>query len=774
MPEESPLLGGAGRPASVFQKCKRTARRACDAVARSGVWRLAVLVLAVVNVWALLHVVVRRLPRATPVADDVCESETCVDAAYTMIHSLNETADPCEDFFAFATGGWQASHPIPKDQGAYEAFQVVEDANDKVMRRILTELPASNKVDQQNLGTLRTFYGACMNTDAQDKLGTAPLLDELRALHSVLTDSKAPLADTLAWLHARGYDALFSSDISGDAGKAPLLAIPEVSPGGLGLPDPAYYEDKKAVDMYRDLIVDAVRALHKEAHSSLLPMDMDADAVALAIVAFEAEVAKITPDMVELSDPVGIYNPISPAALEKMAPAVDWRTYFKRMSGERATPKSVIIASPAYMKKLSKLLETTPKNTVHAYLYWTVVRDAGRFLGPNVTLGEPARRLNRFTRGVDVDVRDNRESQCLKATNSALGLMSGRFFVQEAFGFDSKTQVERIIDQIRKAFYRRLHTIPWLDGETRKAALRKAEWVAIEVGYPTVPNTESATSIRDWYADLAVGDAYFANRLAARKFEVAQQWARLGGEILTGMSAAMVPSEVNAFYNPPHNEIVFPAGILQAPFFHPRWPMYMQYGAFGAVAGHELSHAFDPNGRLYDAEGLLHDWWTPRTASEFHARQKCIEEQYGNYTIDDGEGHQLHLQSRFSVGEDVADAGGIAQSYRAWRHQLASDPAAAAQNKRLPGLSNYTPEQIFFLVRFFCLCRPMARRGRAMCGRPRPCVSCASYVLRLTQDPHSPGKYRVNGVLANFPPFAEAFQCKRGTPMAPKERCEIW
>ena len=693
----------------------------------------------------------------------VCTSRDCVITAFELLSSLNETADPCDDFYEYSTGGWRATHEIPDDTGLFGIGQFVTENNNKVLLRIL-ESPVSDaslsQADRQSLSKLRDYYETCQNTRQQNKEGAEPLLHTLQDLYHVL--HKAPkgqsLTAGLTWMHKNGFHVLVHTEVTGDPGKAPTTATPNLSPGQLGLPDASYYEDKDTLKLYRQLMMEAMDAL-RDVHTSSVDLSSK---VVDDVLDFEKALAAIQPDAVWIADPINVYNPMSVKDVQSLVSAIDWTTYLDAMSPD-VHPHKVIVASEKYMRKLNKLLSSTRDETLHAYMYWSVIRTAGVFLGPDVPLSQPARRLANYVTGVDLDTEENREAVCLESVTKSLGFMAGRFYAKETFGPDSKSQIEDMIEAIRKSFYRRLKKLAWLDAKTRENAKAKAEALKIKVGYPTNPDSTSATEIHDWYKDLRVSDSHYANEMAARQFQVRRMWEPMGGELNLGLIGDMMTAEVNAEYNADQNEIVFPAGLLQKPYFDPTWPMYLQYGALGTTAGHELSHAFDPSGRLFDSHGYLRDWWTKETSAKFEERQRCLEEQYGNYTWPDGDGGVVYVQSKMTIGEDVADAGGLAQSYGAWKHLLEKGGSETLRrNMLLPGLSEYTHEQLFFLAYGAAWARNI-RQGEAL--------------KRIKTDPHSPTKYRVNGALVNFPPFAKAFGCKAGRDnMALKaaDRCEIW
>ncbi|SNX84419.1 related to Endothelin-converting enzyme 1 [Melanopsichium pennsylvanicum] len=785
-------------------------------------------------------------PNPEPPEGDICTSKDCVLAASEILRSIDETVNPCDDFYAFSTNNWLKSHPIPADAGLFGTGQYVSAENAKIIRQIIADAPSvhdlqvtSNKAheddqqeaDRYNLAKLKGYYESCIETRAQDKLGAQPLLDVLEHLRTLLyphdhgkyeekltddvqqtrfhlqdvgaekpvppnrppgrspkphppRESPQPsppsskrqkgLTEALAWAHSRGLPAFFELAIDGDAVKDPTTATPWLFPSGLGLPDQAYYEDKGEVAFYEEVVSDGLQAYDHEAkHGPGEKVDRKNKGdkkhqvkprpplapLAEQVVEFERHLADITPDSEELYDPVASYNPYNSTTLPYTFSSINWPAYFSALTVR--TPERVILSSPKFVISLDALISRTTTEVLEAYIVWTAIRELGTALGPNVKLRSAAERLERYSKGVDVDAKEDRETVCLGDLNAALGFMAGRYFVREAFKGDSKKRVEEIIYSVISAFKSRLPELNWLDEKTRKKAEEKADAIRVMVGYPNYPNTTDAVSVSNFYADLSVDPSnYFENRLASSTRKAKRDWAQVGRKLIGQWD--MYPAEVNAEYSPQGNYILFPAGIMQPPYFHISWPSYLQRGAFGAVAGHELSHAFDPDGRLYDKDGYLRDWWTETTAAEFQKRQTCLTNQYHSYTVSDGKGGVLHLRSNFTKGEDVADAGGLAQSFRAWKDELSRGGEVVEKaNALLPGLG-YTREQLFFISYGVS----WARNIRA-----------SEQVKRIRTDPHSPTKYRVNGVLVNSPEFAEAFGCKAGRDkMASslKERCSIW
>ncbi|WFD30055.1 endothelin-converting enzyme 1 [Malassezia sp. CBS 17886] len=744
--------------------------------ARAASWRVLCVLVAVLVVTNVVDVA-RRLFTPPPhsaveIMNRVCTAEDCVKASWSLLRSINTSVDPCDDFYEFATGGWRAQHPIPRSAGLFGVEERVREKNNAVLQKILSETAnahanahaGASSADDASRAKLRAYYGACLDVDSLNEVGARALLAALRALRSAVPgDRTTPRgrAALLAWLHGGASSALMDVAIGGDPRRAPRAATVHIRPGGLGLPDASYYDDDEAVQKYTTWITDAATALQTLGAS--LGDGAPPSALAHDIVQFEAALAAITPDAVALSDPEATYNPCSREELAALLPAMDWDVYLHAMS-DSVLPHKAIVASTAYLHGLQTLVATTRAEALDAYFAWTLVRDTGLYLGPDVPVAQPVRALHRFARGVALDAPEDRAAVCLNAVTAALGYMSGRFFVQAAFSMDSRDQVEDMVQTIRDTFKRRLPGLPWLDARTAAGAQRKADAVSAQVGYPAEPDTGSGDAVAQWYAALDVAPHdHYANVRAARAFRVRTAWSYMGGDVSTGALGALVPSDVDAAYSAARNEIALPAGRLQPPYFAPRSPMYLQYGALGTTAAHELSLAFGPAGRLYDQDGVLHDWWSPAASAAFDERLRCLEQQYGNYTIRPENSREKHLNSRFTIREDVADAGGLVQSFYAWQHVVEhGDPAVWARNQRLPGFAQYTQTQLFFLAYG-------AQWARS--------VRTAEALYRLKTDPHSPAKYRVNGALVNFSPFADAFGCRPGhdaMALRAEDRCEIW
>lgn len=766
-------------------------------------------------------------------SDAVCTTPECVLTASQLLHSIDSSVNPCDDFYSFSVGTWLKEHPIPGDAGLFGMAQKIGVDNAQVMHKYLVDdeddqpsilVHASTPEEASNLGKLRDFYQSCVDSKAQDKAGAAPLVDIVAELKRHLFDQadgrdtlmgsltrnlwsgdmeqqgiyveqpvvppnrpparhppsekptplpprkgrQAGLTRSLAWAHSRGLPALFDWFVEGEPVHDPTKGTAYLGPEGLGFPDKVYYEDEDEVVFYKKSVTEALSLLDEAEKSQHIAQGnevrgskkQDIAKLAELVVDFETYLARITPEGEDLEDPVGTYNPTTVTALTYQFPSIDWPTYLSALTHK--IPKSIIVQSPHYIQRLDALVSRTKTEVLSAYFAWTAIRTFGLQLGPNVALRRPVDALDRRAKGVDPDAKEDRDTVCFAATNEALGLLAGHFYLKDAFSSRARTIASNIIDSIIQAFKSRLPELAWLDPKTRSKAEVKANAIRIKVGWPLSPNTTDASAIQEYYKDLSVDKSdYFGNVARSLARGAKRTWASVERPLDT-QTWDMIPSEVNAYYNPGGNEIVFPAGILQPQYFSEHWPSYLQYGAFGNVAGHELSHAFDPSGRLFDEKGRLSDWWTNETAQAFNKRRDCLIDQYEQYTIPDGKGGQQHLRSKFTIGEDVADAGGMAQSYRAWQDSLRTGGQAALDaNPLLPGLP-YTREQLFFVA--FGI--GWARNIRTQ-----------EAIRRLRTDEHSATKYRVIGTLSNNPDFARAFGCKAGIDRmarSEEQRCSIW
>jgi endothelin-converting enzyme len=451
------------------------------------------------------------------------------------------------------------------------------------------------------------------------------------------------------------------------------------------------------------------------------------------------------------------YNPMALDKFSRTIPEIHFSEYFAAFT-PRSFPDRVIVTYPEYYKSLTKILEETSAEVVEAYLVTRAALTLSPYLSPTTKSWRAQRSLEETLNGIKKGAVGERWETCVHVVEEQLGFAVGRYFVNETFAGDSQAKGTKVITNIVATFKESLKNLKWMDEKSAAAATKKADNIKVKVGFPLSPDTRDARSIANYYSKVEIKkDYYFENFVSASVNAASIEWMKLGRR-RNPESWEMYPSMVNAYFSPDGNQIVFPAGILQPPFFSQDWPSYLSYGAFGMVAAHELTHAFDSLGRLYNQDAKLERWWTNATSEAFMERQKCIVDQYSKYTVEGPNGEKVHVNGNLTSSENIGDSG-VIQAYRAWKAQLHASYRDGGEFL-LPGL-NYTREQMFFIG-----------FARAWANNARP----ESAVQLIRVDPHSPTRWRVDGTLSNVPEFAEAFQCKKGAKLNPpdKERCIFW
>ncbi|BEI97230.1 hypothetical protein CcaverHIS631_0208190 [Cutaneotrichosporon cavernicola] len=804
--------------------------------------------------------VTRDLPAPTgKPPKPVCTTPECVTAAAEIIRSIDVSADPCDDFYAFANGGWLEANSIPADRGIYGQFHSVADRNKKTLLKIIDSIHlegAGFDAETDNLRKLKDTYTSCIDVDKLNERGAEPLLPlvkevvgamgsfdvnpmpdseslvdeafwagsytpdyevpewlrataltrkdiahhlrnagkvEVAAQPAALEfdetvvepDRKQKITKALAFLHARGVDALLNFIIEGDAGgdNSQIQSLYFYQSFG-GLPSKQYYKEKPILDLYQSVISGVLKSVAEESLASndkrdLLkdilqeaaeegwpwpwpggdkddpvktePLDKRMDKLAAKVVNFERKIAMAGADPEYLFNPSFSYNPYTAKDVQRALPFLDLGAYLSAMA-PRKFPSKIVVSHPPYLKKIAKLVEEVPDHVLSAYFVSKLAMTYGGALGPKTEIRKQVKTLSNVLSGVKPGTEENRQDICLSAVDGIVGFIAGREFVQAAFSPEAKADGEHIINSIIQAFYDKLPRIMWMDEKSAMAAQKKARAIIPKVGYPLSPNTTDPNSIRNWYQNVPiVADDYFGNVLGSEIMDNRRAWLTLGRE-RNRNTWEMYPQTVNAYYSPPDGEIVFPAGILQPPFYSYDWPSHLKYGAFGAVAAHELTHAFDNSGAQYDEQGRLRDWWTNKTIKAFEERAQCVSRQYSKYFVLDDNENKVYVNGNLTNGEDIADSG-LAQAYAAWK-------ADSKHPEQLPGL-DYTPEQLFFIA-----------FGRIWATLTRP----ATAVARVRTDPHSPPYWRVIGTLRDNDAFHKAFNCKPGSPMNPpkSEQCSLW
>jgi len=639
--------------------------------------------------------------------------------------SMDTSVDPCADFYTYSCGGWMKKNPIPPDQSSWSVYGKLQDDNRQQLREILEA--AASATGNRNAVTQKIgdYYASCTDEAAIEKAGTAPLEKQLDLIGEM--KAKSQLAETVSAMASNLPLFKYRSD---QDYRDSTQVIAEVDQGGLGLPDRDYYfkDDAKSEELRKAYVTHVEQML-------LLLGDKPAAAAAgaQAVMRIETELARASMTRVERRDPTSLYHRMKVSELEKMSPAFQWKAYFAKIGPQGLD--SLNVETPKFFPAMNEQIEKEDLTAWKAYLRWHLVHANARYLSAafvNENFDFYGKRL------LGAQQLRPRWKRCVEDVDNDLGEALGQAYVEKYFSSEAKQQALKMVKEIETAMQQDIETLPWMSAETKRNALEKLHAVANKVGYPD--------RWRD-YSKLEImrGDE-LGNVMRARDFEFRRRLAKIGKPV-DRQEWGMTPPTVNAEYDPQRNDINFPAGILQPPLFDPKSDAAPNYGNTGGTIGHELTHGFDDEGRQFDAQGNLRDWWTAVDGKEFDERAKCISDQYAQYVIID----DIHINSKLTLGEDVADLGGLLLAYRAWKEDT--------KGEKLEGIDGLTPEQRFFVG-----------YGQSWCSSTRD----EAKRLRATVDPHSPDNYRASGVVTNMPDFQEAFHCRLGTPMAPANRCRVW
>jgi len=641
------------------------------------------------------------------------------------VTSMDRSVDPCVDFFKYSCGGWIRNNPIPPDQSSWDTYSKMQDENLSRLRGILeaAAVPYPNRTAaMQKIGD---YYSSCTDEKAIETKGTEPLKPELERIAKI--ESKAEITDAAAAMVHSG--VLFRFDSTQDFRDANQV-VAEADQGGLGLPDRDYYlkEDPKSVNLRKAYVV------HVQKMFELLGDRPDtAAAEAQTVMRIETALAKGSMTRVERREPKNLDHKMTTSELEKLSPDFQWQVYFAKVGLPALA--SLNVASPGFFKVMNEELEKESVADWKTYLRWHVVHADAPFLS-TALLNENFAFYGKTLRGQQE--LQPRWKRCTENVDDDLGEALGQVYVEKYFSADAKQQALKIVKEIEAAMAQDINSLPWMSAATKQQALVKLHGMANKIGYPD--------KWRDYSKLEIVRGDELGNVTRARKFEFDRELAKIGKPLDRG-EWGMSPPTVNAYYSPQMNDINFPAGVLQPPAFDPASDAAPNYGDTGGTIGHELTHGFDDEGRQFDAQGNLRDWWTADDGKEFVKRASCISNQYSTYTVID----DIKINGKLTLGEDVADLGGLILAYMAWKEDT--------KGENLRPLDDLTPEQRFFVG-----------YGQSWCGESRD----ETKRLRATVDPHSPEKYRTNGVVSNMPEFQEAFHCKAGSPMVNQNRCRVW
>ncbi len=640
---------------------------------------------------------------------------------------IDRSTDPCSDFYRFACGNWVKKNPIPSDESRWGRFNELNERNQAILREILEKAAQPKAGRSPNEQKIGDYYASCMDEEAIEKQGLAPIREELDRI-AALT-GKSQLATVVAQLHRAGVPSMFPFYAGADF-KNSKINIANVSQGGLSLPDRDYYlkDDAKSAELRKRFVehMERMFALAGDAAET-------AGRKARAVMELETALARGSLDRVARRDPNRVYHKMTVAELEKLAPSFDWRAYFKA-AGAPAFD-SLNVAVPEFIKTLEERIAGASLDDWKTYLSWHVLHDAAPLL-PSKFVYENFGFYGRTLTGAK-ELRP-RFKRCVELTDQQLGEALGQSYVERTFGAEGKKRMIELVHALERALAKDIEGLDWMTPATRKRALEKLKAIQNKIGYPD-----------KWidYSKLTVarGDA-LGNAARASAFERNRNLERIGKPV-DPTEWGMTPPTVNAYYSPLENNINFPAGILQPPFFDRALDDAVNFGGIGAVIGHEMTHGFDDSGRKFAADGNLSDWWTEEDAKEFERRAQCFVEQYSQYEAVPG----VKLNGKLTLGENAADNGGLRIAYMALMETL--------EGKSKDRIDGFTPEQRLFLG-----------WGQVWCQN----ITDEAARLRAATDPHSPGRWRVNGVVVNMPEFRQAFGCKVGQPMVSEKACRVW
>jgi len=663
-------------------------------------------------------------------AGSFSQSSSAKPGSGFSIDNIDKSVDPCVDFYQYACGNWIKNSEIPADRASWQSFSELDESNLEIEKGILEKaasVGASRNPIDQKIGDM---YGSCMDEKAVDAKGIEPVKQELERVAAV--KDKQQLIDELAHLHMVGGSSLFNFYSNSDLHNADQV-IAYIDQGGLSLPDRDYYvkDDADKVEMRQHLIEYATQLFTLAGQTP-----QQAAGSAQQVLVVETLLAADSMDRTKRRDPKNRDHKMTRDEVLALAPDFYLNRYFTAVGASNFNALNVV--NPDFFRQVDGVVASLPLDSLKTYVTWHVLRAAAPWLSqPFVDANFKMRQALTGQKQIQ-----DRWKRCVDLVDSSLGEALGQRYVELTFGAEGKQRMLKMVDALEKSLDEDIQSLSWMSDDTKKQAKVKLQAIRNKIGYPD--------AWRDYSSVMIKRDDLLGNVRRTTEFEAKRQIAKID-KPLDRKEWGMTPPTVNAYYSGSFNEIVFPAGILQPPFFDKNEDDAVNFGGIGLVIGHELTHGFDDQGRKYDPQGNLRDWWTEQDGKEFEKRVSCVADEYSNFVAVDN----MKLNGRLTLGENTADNGGARIALAALEHMIVDDKTGKEGEK----IDGYTPEQRFFLG-----------FGRVWCEKQR-----AEYLrVQVSTNPHSPGRYRVNGVVQNMPEFQKAWGCKAGQPMVAENACHVW